>query len=185
MVPRIGSMLAGMIGGAVVVVVVGTPGVVVAVGSSGISPSGSGRVPSKKAMLTPKFSANTGRNESSPVVPTASRARSRSSTPGSCTRILRSPWMEISGSWTLPMFSIRSRMISTAFSRTSRSAPSGAVSTTEKPPRRSRPSSGDQPAVTNPARDPQAMPRVSSRVTTSRRRITPCLLQCARQWHGV
>ena len=53
------------------------------------------------------------------------------------------------------------------------SVPSGAVRVTENPPCRSRPSLGSSPPASTTASDPHAMARVSSSVTTRRRRFTP------------
>ena len=108
--------------------------------------SGSGRVPLVKAgLITP--TSSTGRKLRVPVVPTASSARSRSSTPGSWTRMERLPCTDISGSWTEPRFSMRRRMISTALSSTAASVSSGATSVTAKPPLRSSPRVGPQPVT--------------------------------------
>ena len=104
-------------------------------------------LPLVKAGLTTPTSS-TGRKLRVPVVPTASRARSRSSTPGSWTRMERLPCTEISGSCTDPRFSMRWRMISTALSSTAASVPSGATRVTEKPPLRSSPRVGPQPVTT-------------------------------------
>ena len=84
--------------------------------------------------------ASTGRNRSSAVVPTRSRARCCWSTPGSCTTI-ESPWRAISGSAT-PSASTRLRMISIVWSIVSESVGCDGASTTDTPPCRSRPSSG-------------------------------------------
>ena len=56
---------------------------------------------------SPKVDSRTGRKESSPVWPMASRARCSSSTPGSCTSTVLDPDIAISGSWTPPTSSMR------------------------------------------------------------------------------
>ena len=160
---------------AVVVVVSKIDWVVLVVSSAGtvvVVVSSSGVVAPTKTGLRPGIGlmASTGRNSSWPVVPTAERARSRSVTPGSCTSIWVAPILAISGSWTLPSASIRRRMISTALSRSSSSVPSGAWSTTLKPPCRSRPSRGVVPLNWVAASEPHAIVRVTASVMSAERR---------------
>ena len=106
---------------------------------SSVAPSSGTQLP-RAWRLRLQESFRIGRKRSSAVDPTSAMARSRSFTPGICTKML-APWREISGSAT-PSESMRLRMISIA-----RSSVSGLVwvfgfSTTETPPFRSRPSCG-------------------------------------------
>jgi hypothetical protein len=132
-------------------VVVGAAVVVVALGSmpmlSSVAPTSGTQFP----ICVPADeheSTRMGRKRSSAVDPTSAMARSRSFTPGICTKML-SPWREISGSAT-PSESMRLRMICIAWLRVSELVGVVGLSTTDTPPLRSRPSWGRCPAMSEP-----------------------------------
>ena len=128
--------------------------------------------------MSPGIDDFTGRNRSSAVSPTSSRARCWFFTPGSCT-ITDRPWRAMSGSAT-PSASTRLRMISIVSFRASSVTSLVGWRTTDTPPWRSRPSWGVVSVANTAARAPMATTTMKMRGAICLRRMRGATLPVGR-----